>query len=118
MSKIDSDRAGRTAATWLGKAVAMLRVKFYGERADVRFLAGYEAQRLLDEILSAAEELVPMLNYRDEDCAYFIEESRKKVRDISQELRNAALYVKLSNTEGRTPEEAKAYREKAGNLNA
>lgn len=102
----------RTTSSWVKKAV---RVIGHTSRQSKhwRWLAGYEAAHLLQDLLDAAEELVPLLN---DDQDYEIEVARTKAQALAKALRNRELAPKLAQTKGRTPEEAEMFAAKARSL--
>lgn len=115
MTRVDLERMVRwttTAKTWFGKAVRKLERE--GERArdrqEARWLVGYEAERLLSSALWEATSLVPLLN--DEQ----VEDVLHRSRELTTLLRNRVLVAKLENVDGRTEEEAAAFRAKAASL--
>ena len=101
-----------TAQTWLAKSVALLRHNSEQERA--RWLVGYDADLLLQVALDAARDLVPLLN--DDEDAFDAQRRNATVREIAAALRAHELAPKLARVEGRTPEEAAAFREAAARL--
>jgi hypothetical protein len=78
---------------------------------EMRWLLGYEAARLSQEMLDAAGEMAALVTDEDQ-----IEDLRRGVRDLGQALRRSALASKLEETEGRTPEEREAFLAKAATL--
>jgi len=109
----DHEKNGRwtsTARTWVQKAVARLAYTKPTIEAQ-RGMLSYEANRLLDTMLWEGRSLVPLLTEQ-----YEIEELEKLARGLVQELRNHRLRDVLSNTTGRTPEEAQTFRDKAARL--
>jgi hypothetical protein len=106
-------RRRRDASTRFKRCVEILR--WMKVRADVkqhRWLIGYEAEQLLADVLSYADELVYLLNTED-SSGYDIE---RDARELAARLRNRRLALHLENVTGRTAEEAAAFRLKAAEL--
>jgi len=77
---------------------------------SIRWLLGDAANDLLWLVLSDAEMLVDVLN---DDAA---EKSERYARDLYLALRARRLAAQLAEVEGRTPEEAQAFRDKSREL--
>jgi hypothetical protein len=78
-----------------------------------RWLAGYEAEAMLERVLWEAETLVGALNDDTE-----AEDALRHARTLYEALKARRLAGKLANVEGRTPEEAETFRAKARALKA
>lgn len=107
-------RRAHDAATRLNHAVLflMFEARKGSPNSERRWLVGYEAETLLSKALSDAEALVPLLNADAGDEA---EHTAKRLYDA---LRARRLAAKLDQVEGRTPEEAEAFKAKARKLRA
>lgn len=106
------------ATSYAGKA------RTYVRRAAMRLLSqhsasthgaqqwvlGYEATLLAGEMIDALDSIASIV-HADE-----VDELRRKLREADRALRNTALAELLSNTTGRTPEEAAAFAAKAAQL--
>jgi hypothetical protein len=109
----DVRRRALDAATRFGTAVVLLRHQAeHARNESERWLAGYEAEALLWKVLSDARLLVDVLN--DEDSSD--DEVQRQARALYEALRARRLARKLEQVEGRTPEEAAAFKEKAREL--
>lgn len=106
------DRTSRwrsTAVTWVRKTTALLAAQGRAASSTTeRWLVGYEASQLLEAVLSEAETLAGLLVEE-----HHAEDAERRARDLAALLRRSRLAGKLSNVEGRTPEEASAFLEKA-----
>jgi hypothetical protein len=101
-----------TTATWFKKSSALLQRMSQGVANDeARWLVGYETEQMLTAILSEAEVLVPLLV--EEDLVVPVEVEARK---LAEALRRHRVAMKLEQTQGRTPEEAEAFRRKAADL--
>lgn len=112
-------RRWRSARTWFRSAAYGLAY-LHGEevRPEVRWLIGYDAATLLGSVLSEAEQLVAVLADDDQ-----LEDVRREALTLMAALdarsalaRRERLAAKLSNTKGRTPVEAAAFRARAREL--
>jgi len=99
-------------ATYVAKAVSMIRRDAEGPSEPLRELTVYEARDFTWRVISEIEQLadlIPLDGYEDE----WIERDARRLAD---RIRSRRLAAKLSNVEGRTPEEAAAFRDKAERL--
>lgn len=112
---IDPSRRRRwvsTASTWVEKTVALIQREAGSTKGDERWLVGYDAKRLLDELLMDAEWLASYLN--DDD----LEDARERAAKVVKRCRDRDLAHKLARVEGRTEAEAAAFMERARRLSA
>lgn len=111
----DALRECKTALSWFMRAVRALHAvtEDSGLTAlgiDASWLMGHEAERLIGTTLDHAEFLIPLLDEQQ------IADAEQNARAFLSALRRARLAAKLSNTTGRTPEEAAAFAAKAREL--
>jgi hypothetical protein len=114
--KADGRTRALDAATRLSRATDVLR--FEAEHApndSARWLARYEAGMLLWKVLLDARTLVDLFPI-DEEAAS--EEAELAARTLYRALKARRQAALLAQTEGRTAEEAKAFRAKATELGA
>jgi hypothetical protein len=78
-----------------------------------RWLISYEADDLMDKLVSTLRDLVPLLS-TDEDEDW--REIRADAGKLAQAIRAHYLAAKLEQVGGRTPEEAATFRRKAEQL--
>lgn len=106
----------RDAASRFTRAIYALRAEHAEAKFEVqRTVIGWDAEALLEKVIGEAEMLVPLLN-QDQEFPYGLESLERHVKDLGSALRKARLAAKLSAVEGRTPEEAEAFRAKAAAL--
>lgn len=101
----------RTAATRIRSAAVRIEHAAASDTAaEGRWLAGYEAAELFRAALDAAERLALVVN--DDD----VDEVLERTLSVAKYLRGRRLASKLDQVDGRTPEEAAAFRRKAEEL--
>ena len=112
--------AARDAETRLMRVTYRLRAQTEHENENVRFMAQYDAMRLLPDVLEHAAMLASLLDDEvvDEYDRSRLLESCAEITGAINAIRKLALASKLEQVEGRTPEEAKAFKRKAAELRA
>jgi hypothetical protein len=105
----EAGRWRRTATTYFQKAAATIKWLCDHSNENVRAVGQWEAAELLQRMLSEAQLLTPYLG--DE-----AEETEQAAKDLVARIRAHRLAGKLEQTDGRTPEEAAAFRERAAEL--
>jgi hypothetical protein len=107
----DIPRWVRLATTWVAKATAALDERRAGSSSEERkWAVGFYAEQLLAGVLDDAERLAKMVN--DDSLG----EVAPAAAALAARLRARRLAFKLENVEGRTPEEAQAFRARAEEL--
>lgn len=105
-------RRAKDAGTRFNRAVLFLMYEADKgtPRGERPWLIGYHSGLLLEQVMGDAKSLVPLLNKESvEDC-------ERVAKTVYEALRARRLASKLEQVEGRTPEEAAAFQEKARRL--
>lgn len=105
-------RRAKDAGTRFQHAVQFLmyEARQGSPHSERRWLVGYHSGLLLEQVMGDAECLIPLVNEEQvEDC-------ERVARTVYEALRARRLASKLEQVEGRTPEEAAAFQEKARRL--
>lgn len=102
-----------TAVSWSDKFTAFVESEASsGDMNETQqWLFGYEAYNYLIKVLDNVDSLSALLTDEDQ-----INEVAEKANHLNHRLRALRLQFKLTNVEGRMPEEAKAYLDKANSL--
>lgn len=103
-----------TASTWFTKVSHTLRALHDATASQsTKHLLGDEAGRVVVNVLRDSLRLVPLLR---DDTIYDFDWVERELEALTLALRNERKARKLENVEGRTPEEARAFLDKAANL--
>lgn len=111
-----TSRWRRIAGTWFSKTSSALRYRHDQSGSEsIRYLLCGEAAELCYDALDDMIQLVPLLR---EDTLHSLELVETEARRLTVALKKHRQAAMLDNTEGRTPEEAAAFRAKAEELRA
>lgn len=97
-----------TATTWVRKTCALL-LNADPRNRDEQWLIGYDAARFMTDVLGELEMLAPLLGPHADDV-------QVAAVNLYGTVKRARLAEKLEHVEGRTPEEAASFLDKAARL--
>lgn len=109
---IDPSRITRwrsMATTWVSKTVALM-LNAGPRNKEEAWLIGYDAAQFMRDAISDLRLLVPLLT---EDQ---VDDVERESKELLAYVRSHRIAGKLSNVDGRTPEEARAFLRKADDL--
>lgn len=115
--RMTSSQRAQDVVTRLRRTVHRLVSDAENARIDEqRWLAGYEAQQLLWYALDDLGDLVALLDHLDDEEDYYTDEIEQRARALADRMRARRIARKLERVQGRTPEEAEMYLERAAEL--